>query len=217
MTAQLRKIVLHGRLKRRFQASYTLSVSTAAEAIRALGYQIPGFLDELKKGSYEVVRGDRRTGMRLALEDVPDFKLGNADLHIIPVVRGSKNGGAVKTILGVALIGAAIFFSGGTLAAPLAASGVLSGVTYGNLAMLGLGLALTGASQLLTPDAKPEEKNQDSFTLDGPGNTSQQGTAVPLVYGETMTGSVLISAGLDVEPIPVGWDPLKGNFSAGPS
>jgi hypothetical protein len=39
--------------------------------------------------------------------------------------------------------------------------------------------------------------------MSGPGNTSDQGAPVPLVYGEVITGGVLISGGVDIEKIAV--------------
>jgi predicted phage tail protein len=213
--AIMRKIILYGRLRKKFGQHFNLAVATAGEAVRALGSQIPGFYDELKKGSYEVIRGDRKSGLRLGEEEIAGFNLGKADLHIVPVIKGSKNnGGTLKAVLGVVLIGAAIFFSGGALSAALPLGGLGVGLTGTNVAMIGLGLALTGVSQLLTPDKPPDNsKNQDSFSLSGPGNTVEQGLPLPLIYGEVITGSVLGSAGLDVEPIPVGWNPLTGNYA----
>lgn len=216
----MRKIYLHGRLKR-FGFAQSLAVDTVGETVRFLS-QIDGFVDELKKGSYELIRGDVKTGLRIDLDEVNTLKLGKGELHIVPVVAGKKRAGLLKVVLGVALIGAAIFFSGGTLAAPLAgmATNVIGGVTFGNLATMGLGMVLAGVAQMLTPstDTKGAE-NQDSFAL-GPNNTSGQGAPVPYIYGEVITGSNLISAGMDVEPIPIGWNPLKGyklNYAGDPT
>lgn len=209
----MRTVYLHGRLGAQYGDSFRFDVETAGEALRALNVNLPGFIESLREGSYELVRGDldEESGMWLELNHINGFRLGASDLHIVPANEGSsKRGGAIKTILGVALIGAAVFFSGGTLAAPLASSGILSGMTYGNLAMLGVALTLAGVSDLMAPKTKPTG-NQGSFAFSGPGNTYDQGNPVPLVYGEMICGSQLVSAGLDVDPIPVGWDPTVGN------
>lgn len=202
----MRKIHLHGRLKKLFGATFEVNISTAGEAVRALSANFPGaFLEALKEGSYEVIRGKRSTGMRLGEEDINTFRLGAGDLHIVPVTAGSKKngGGLLKTILGVALIGIAIFASGGTLAAPLAG---LSGSMWGTVAMLGVGMALTGVSQMMAKKetAAEEKKKEDSFAFSGPGNATDQGNPVPLIYGRVMAGSLPISFGVDVEDIPIG-------------
>lgn len=209
----LRRVILHGRMKKLFGGPFSFDVQTAGEALRALNVNLPGFLDALKEGAYEVVRGTVKTGQRLELEQVNEFKLGDADFHLIPVIAGSKRSGLVKTILGVALIGAAVFFSGGIagLAAPLGATGILGGGFATNLAIAGLALTFAGVSSLLTP--KNQTKNSDaSFELSGPGNTYGQGNPVPVVYGRCMVGAHMISAGLDVEPINVTYQPYVPGY-----
>jgi predicted phage tail protein len=66
-------------------------------------------------------------------------------------------------------------------------------------------LVLGGVAQLLTPTPKinqpgtPQDNNdpRKSYSFSGIQNTSRQGTPVPIVYGETLVGSVVISAGID--------------------
>jgi predicted phage tail protein len=83
-------------------------------------------------------------------------------------------------------------------------------------------LILGGVSQLLSPTPQlgqigPASMNpgggrsttsegteldpQESYSFSGIQNTSRQGTPVPVVYGETIVGSVVISAGIDVDTI----------------
>ena len=59
---------------------------------------------------------------------------------------------------------------------------------------------LNGVSEILFPLPTPEEQEDDpriSFSFSGVQNTSRAGTAHPIVYGEVVTGSVVISAGID--------------------
>lgn len=212
----LRNIHLHGALGEKYGREFRLSVKTAGEAVRALHVNFPGFIDDVQQGSYEIIRGEvGPKGLWLDIDDLNDFNLGNADLHIVPAIEGSsKGGGVIKTVLGVALVGGALAFSGGSLAAPLAASGLMSGMTFGNLAMVGLALTVAGVASLLTPP-KVSTSDQSSARFTGPQNTYAQGNPVPLVYGRVITGSVMISCGMDVEPIPVGWSPSEGNTITG--
>jgi predicted phage tail protein len=104
----------------------------------------------------------------------------------------------------------ALSFGIATLAAGAALAGSLSGfalqaIAFGTQAGLlaGLGLAIGGVAQLLTPTPKIAQgaDNQDdprkSYSFSGIQNTSRAGTPVPIVYGETVVGSVVISAGID--------------------
>lgn len=195
----MRNIYLHGYLGK-FGKHHKMDVRTAGEAIRALGSQIPAFLERLREGSYSVVYGKKRfDGMSLGEDDISELMLGNSDLHIMPNVVGSKRGGLLKVLLGAVLVGAALF--GGLAAGGLmTAIGGMGGVTWGNVAMIGAALMLSGVSQLLAPSEK-EEKDDSSFTTSGPGNTYEQGGAIPLVYGEVITGGIMVSAGVDIEKL----------------
>ena len=71
---------------------------------------------------------------------------------------------------------------------------------------LGGALVLSGVSDMLFPLPKPKEfsSEQDpqvSFSFSGTQNTSTAGTPVPLVYGEIVTGSVVISGSVDTQQV----------------
>lgn len=205
----LRTVHLHGKLGKDFGSSHQFEVATAAEALRALNCAFPGrFVKAIERGAYKIVRGDKRNGMQLDLDLVNAFNLGLADLHIIPVAKGAASNtakGTTKIVLGAALVGGAIFLSGGMLATPLAASGILSGTTYGTVAAIGLGLALSGASTLLSKPAGEQTQASNGLSVNGGniGNSGQQGDAIPLIYGECMVGSTPISVWSDIEDISV--------------
>ena len=212
----MRTVHLHGALGEKHGSEFRLDVRTAGEAIRALHVNLPGFTQDIMDGEWELVRGELEDGFRLGLPEVNDFNLGKADFHILPAVAGSAKGGGgmVKAVLGVALIGAAVAFSGGALGGAIAIGGMSTGMTFGSMAFMGLALTVMGVATMLTPHKKATSENA-SFALNGPQNTYAQGSPVPLVYGRMIVGSVLVSSGLDVEPIPVGWDPTNGNTVLG--
>jgi predicted phage tail protein len=210
----MRTIHLYGKLKKEFGPSFRFDVMTAAEALRALNCAFPGkFVGALQNGYFKLVRGDRRSGMSLDLGLVNELKLGFADLHLIPVAKGAVMSqtakGTTKVVLGAALIGGAIFMSGGTLAAPLLGMGSAAfsvggmAVSWGSIALVGLGLVLAGAATLLSKPTVSTASNGINVNNGNIGNSGQQGDAVPLIYGEVLTGSVPISAQSDVEDIAV--------------
>ena len=204
----MRTIHLYGHLEQEFGSSHRFDVATAAEALRALNCAFPGkFVAALREGSYKLVRGALRTGAVLDLDLICELKLGSADIHLIPVAEGAAMSqgakGTTKIVLGAALIGGAIFMSGGMLAMPLAATGLLSGVSYGTLALVGVGLVLAGVSTLLSKPAVNTASNSVSVAGGNIGNTGGQGNAIPLIYGEVLVGSVPISVASAVEDIDV--------------
>jgi predicted phage tail protein len=123
----------------------------------------------------------------------------------MPVISGA-GGGVGKIIAGVALVALSFALPGSTIG--LFGLGTI-GLTAFAAPVLAIGasLVLGGVSQLLTPAprlAAPgaggnrEVDPRESFSFSGIQNTSRrQGIPVPIVYGETIVGSVVISAGID--------------------
>ena len=99
---------------------------------------------------------------------------------------------AAATTAGSQAAASAVPVVGGLIGAGL-------GAAAGNI---GIGLALTGVAGLLSPtiaapDIDNDPRNNNSFS--GVQNTSREGIPVPVAYGEVIVGSVVISAGLNVE------------------
>ena len=198
----LRKIKLYGKLAK-FIGHRVLEadVATAAEAVRFLLANWPELEAHMSDQHYRVSIGT----YDIDLEEL-HHPAGAAPISFVPVVAGA--GAVGRIIAGVALI--ALSFGIATLAAGAALAGTLSGfalqaIAWGTQAGLlaGIGLAIGGVAQLLTPTPKvPQgaDKQDDprkSYSFSGIQNTSRAGTPVPIVYGETVVGSVVISAGID--------------------
>jgi predicted phage tail protein len=200
----MRDVYVYGRLAEVCGASkFSLEVETAGEAMRALAANFKAFPKVLAEASWTILRGDPDTGYSLDLEEIKDYRLGRAPLHIMPAVEGSKNStGTLKIVAGLAIVGAAVFFAPGLALGTALGGGLLSGVTYGSIAMVGIAVALSGVSVLMGPaETEEDTKDDSSHTMAGPTSVYEQGNPVPLVYGETITGGVLVSVSLDIEDI----------------
>ena len=192
-------------------------VSNAAEAVRMLIANFPGLEQHMIEHDYKVVV-DRYEA------DVEEIGFpASQTIQIIPVVGGA-GGGVGKVIAGIALVAGAIILGpavGGFfgLGAGLASggAGIIGSVAAITAGTIGLGLIGLGVSQMLTPTPKlnatgqgfarqgatssegTAQDPQDSYSFSGIQNTSKQGVPVPLVYGETVVGSIVISAGIDID------------------
>ena len=117
------------------------------------------------------------------------------------IIGASGNLG--KILLGAVLIGGAFVFGGLTFAGGFGKS--LAGASGLTKAAFGIGsaLVLQGVSDMLFPvdDSIDEEDPRISFSFSGVQNTSRAGTSHPIVYGEIVTGSVVISAGIDTHQV----------------
>ena len=191
----LRKIKLYGKLAK-FVGHRILEadVATAAEAVRFLVANWPELERHMADQHYRVSVGT----YDLDLEELHD-PAGQQEIKIVPVMVGA--GATGRIIAGIALVALALLFAPGA-----ALAGGL--FTLGSAAVpivLGIGasLVLGGVAQLLTPTPKvptgadTQNDPRKSYSFSGVQNTSRAGTPVPIVYGETLVGSVVISAGID--------------------
>lgn len=197
----LRKIKLYGQLAKFIgQRVLEADVATAAEAVRMLVANFPGLEKHMADQHYRVTVGT----YDLALDEIHD-PAGQQDIMIVPVMAGA--GAAGRIILGVALIALAIAVPGLGAAAGAKAAATIFGTGFSSLALtvgvIGAQLVLGGVAQLLSPVPKvPQGAGSDNdprktFNFSGIQQTSRQGVPVPCVYGLTLVGSVVISAGVD--------------------
>jgi predicted phage tail protein len=184
----LRKIRLYGALAK-FVGHRVLEadVATAAEAVRFLVTNWPELERHMADQHYRV----RTAATDLGAEDLHN-PMGQ-ELRIIPVVAGAGNVGRI--ILGVLLVAAAVFIPGLGIG--------LAGATVTQIGIVGASLVLTGLAGLLTPTPvlKAGDEQNDprkSFSFSGIQNTSRPGLPVPVVYGEILVGSIVVSAGIDI-------------------
>ena len=216
----LRTVVLHGALAARFGSSFELDIKSPAEALRALMLQIKGFRQAFREGNYRVIRATKDVASSLDLEELK-LRLGRSrEIHIVPVIAGSGLSGWGKVLAGVAIIGLAIAapyalgLAGGLSATFGAVSAVgFSGISFGQIAAFGALTALAGISQVISPapslkGGSASTDRKESFLFGSGANTTAQGGPVPLVFGEFIVGSVVVSSGLSTEEI--GMDPASG-------
>ena len=196
------------------QRRFLAEINSAAEAVRMLLANFPGLERHMADQHYKVI------------VDGCEAELGQLDhpasqcIKIVPVLGGAGGGGVGKIIAGVALVALAIINPFGA-----AAIGTFGGAAIGvstAVGVIGATLALGGVSQLLSPTPQigqigpasmspgglrttttegSEMDPQESYSFSGIQNTSRQGLPVPIVYGETIVGSVVISAGIDTDDI----------------
>ncbi|APF86973.1 tail assembly protein [Ralstonia solanacearum] len=194
MEQKIRTVRLYGRLGARFGRVFRLAVGSPAEAVRALCAQVEGFRRELATSHERGVRYACFIGRRNIGESELELPPGADDIRIAPVLAGAKQSGLFQTILGAAILAVAYFNPGGFLTGPMVTA------AYG----MGASMALGGVVQMLSPQqaglsARDSPDNGASYNFNGPVNTSAQGNPVPLLYGEMVVGSAVISAGIYAE------------------
>lgn len=193
MIETLKTIKLSGSLGRRFGVFHELAVKSYPEAIRALSATVEGFKDYMQSevGSrmhYAIFVDGKNVGQH----DEESWKCAR-EVRIIPIPTGSKSGGLFQVALGAAIMAAA-FFTGG---ASLAAMGTLASSAF----MMGGAMVLGGVMQMISPqrggsmmEIKSTE-NKPSYAFGGAVNTTAAGNPIPLPYGYRTVGGAIWSSG----------------------
>jgi len=206
----LRKVRLYGQLAE-FVGRKVIEadLSSAAEAVRMLIANFPQIDRHMADQHYRVLVGDGA----LTLDDLHN-PVGREEIKIVPVIVGA-GGSTTQILAGAALIGLSLAFPGGGLfggtvfgflGGPAASTAVLTTIGTG-ISYVGAALVLGGVAGLISPTPEipqgPDtvQDPRKSFSFSGIQNTSRGGTPVPIVYGKTLTGSVVISAGVDTEQV----------------
>ena len=191
----LSKIKVYGRLARFLgQRTFEAEINSTVDAIRFLTANFPALQSHMIEQNYCVKVGEYEINNKEL-----DAPVGQQEIKIVPVAVGARRG-LGRFLLGAVLIGAAIAFPGASLGfSGFTKAAGFSGfqATVGNI---GIYLALSGAAEMLSPvqsDTTTDDPN--SFNFNGILNTINAGVAIPVVYGEVFTGSIIVSAGIDTE------------------
>ena len=205
----LRKLKLHGELAEFVgHDEFEAVIRTSAEAIKFLTCNFPKVEGYMSDKYYKVLINKEALGK----EDLHN-PIGKSDIHIVPVISGAGGGAGNRILLGAVLIGASFLFPGAGLFGTqmlgaaagkgLAGAGIMTKIGTA-VSAIGASMVLGGVSEILFPLPTPEEQEDDpriSFAFNGLTNTGRAGISHPVVYGEIVTGSVVISAGIDTNQV----------------
>jgi len=202
----LRKVKLYGELAKFVgHKEFEVKVDTVGKAVSFLIHNFPGIESYMSPKYYQVKVGNYDID-----KNEIDYPVGREDIHFIPMISGAGRGMG-KILLGAVLIGIAIAapgagFAFGSKGVGFIATGAAPNALMAAIGNIGIGLTLMGVSEMLFPVPEPQKFNSEedpqlSFSFSGVQNTSRAGTPVPIVYGEIITGSVVISAAIDTNQV----------------
>ncbi|MBH3261615.1 tail assembly protein [Serratia marcescens] len=193
--APLRTVRFHGPMVDEFGPKFEYRAHNVPKAIDAMKNLIPGFerymLEAHKRGlTFAIFVGNRNVGY-----DDMELTKGTEDIHLVPMIIGSKRAGLFQTVLGVALVALSMWNP--------AFLGMSAAVAQG-VGAVGASMALGGIVQMLSPQAgglrmRQDQDNKPSYAFGGPVNTTAQGNPVGVLYGTREIGGAVISAGIYTE------------------
>lgn len=185
--APMTTIKLSGSLAQKFGRTHRRQIDSGEvwEVFKALKATLEGFEAEIQRLDgmglrFAVFRNRKNVGAE-------DFgRRGTREVRIVPVIGGSKRGGLLQTIIGVAMV-------------------VVGAVTGQAWAMqIGAAMALGGVIQMLSPQAKglsqsAAPENRPSYAFGSANNTTASGNPVPICIGDRRWGGAIISASIYAE------------------
>lgn len=175
MSEQLREIRLYGHLGKKFGRIHRFAVESAQEAIMAMCMVLDGFERELMAHAdgYLIFAGKKDKDGLLS-EKTIDVKLAASEaVYIVPVVQGANWWSKTWK------------------------SGVNAFLKFTMLGWINkpfVDAVKPKIPSVSTPGQAPE--SIPSFAFGAIANYTDQGVAVPIVYGEVIAGSVVASQGL---------------------
>lgn len=194
--SSLKVIRLYGVLGFKFGRVHHLAIDSPREAIKALSVLYEGFEQFLANAHLKGLVFAVFKGKRNISEDELNLDTSE-EIRIAPVIKGSKRGGFFQTVLGIAMIGLAVWNP---------AFLAMSATTNSALMLGGAAMAIGGVVQMLSPQSRglsirQDADNKPSYAFGGAVNTTAQGNPVPLFYGldRREIGGAIISAGIYTE------------------
>jgi|TARA_B100000085_G_scaffold256626_1_gene257298 predicted phage tail protein len=181
------------------QRVFRAAVDTPLEAVSFLRANFEGLAAHMADYDYKVLTGtlELQAGSNPEQLDYP-IGMGEA-ISIVPVVGGAGGRGTGAILAGVALVAASLLIPAGTQIFGKA----ITGKVLTSIGLAGGGLILSGVAQMLTPVPELSDSDLDPASnpasFSGIQNVDRQGVAVPVVYGETLVGSVVISSGINTQ------------------
>ena len=204
----MQTVYLKGEFGERFGEKWSMNVNKVQDIFRLIECQRQGFRPYIQECIENEIDFTVQRGEEFIDETELLLSLGKEDIIVTPIPAGSK--GKVGKIIGAALliyggymiltkgVGAATFGTGaGTSVTGLKVTGY-------TLMALGTSLGLRTLAEMMQPDAA--EGEDDSHLFSGPLNTTVQGGAVPILYGEMQVGGHLINASY-TSFMPTEWGP----------
>ncbi|AJQ46884.1 MULTISPECIES: tail assembly protein [Pseudomonas] len=174
-------IKLSGSLAQKFGRTHRRQIDSGEtwEVFKALKATVQGFEEEIRRLDglglrFAIFRNRKNIGM----DELS--RRGTHEVRIVPVVHGSKRGGILQTIIGIALMVSSIWLGPSAFYA-------------------GLSMTLGGVVQMLSPQAKglsqsAAPENLPSYAFGNAKNTTASGNPVPICIGDRRWGGAIISA-----------------------
>lgn len=194
----MQTVYLKGELGERFGEKWSMNVSRVADIFKLVKCQRPGFDAYMQHCMDNDIDFAVQRGEDYIDESELMLSLGQDDITITPIPVGSKSKVAKLITAAIMIYTGYAFVQGAGSAAAAggtASAGTLTAFKVAGWTMITLGtsLGLQTLGQMMMPDGSTDQED-DSHLFSGPQNTTTQGVAVPVLYGEMIVGGANINS-----------------------
>lgn len=194
----MKHIKLFGDLQT-FKADWELDVKTPGEALRAIDANRPGFLKAADAGDYIAILLDQNNPELIRQVTLENTSAPWSDeiLMIVPRAGGDIPAAAIVPLF------TAVGITGMT-ATSFAVVAVTAIINIGlSMAVSALANLITGPKQSVSAANTESYESKPSFISNGPVNVVRAGHPYPIIAGEFLCGSIVLSSQIHVKDIPV--------------
>lgn len=201
----MQTVYLKGELGERFGEKWSMNVSKVQDIFKLVSCQRSGFDAYMQHCIDNDIDFAVQRGEDYIDESELMLSLGQDDITITPIPVGSKS--KVAKLITAALMiyvgyqigrpdiaqgGAEVVGSTTTVSGSVTAASTGAKIASWTLMTLGTSLGLQTLAQMMMPDGSTDNED-DSHLFSGPQNTTIQGVAVPVLYGEMIVGGANIN------------------------
>lgn len=193
------KVKFWGHLAEIHEGYFDLEVENFAQLWSALDSIFPTFRKAFMEGgeyAFAVRRGDQ---IEFLSEDTLALPFDAEELHIVPKADGEVAEAAYAFAMWVGGLMSAGGF--GYVAIYTAMAVAYIGATIAISAAIGAVVSMLSPKPQTGGNGRADER--PSFAFSGALNVTEPGYPIPIVFGECLTGSVVISVGVTTEEIPL--------------
>lgn len=197
----MKKIKLFGDLQE-FKAEWLLDVKTPGEALRAINANRPGFLRAADAGDYIAILVDENNPdmTRQVTLDNNSAPWADEILFVVPRAGGDIAAATVAAWVGYSAAAYAAASTATVVAFTVAAAIINIGIS---LAISALANVITGSKKSVSAGEIEKYDSKPSFISNGAVNVIRAGHPYPIIAGEFLCGSIVLSSQIHVKDIPV--------------
>jgi predicted phage tail protein len=187
-----RKLILQGSAGEALGEEWSVNAPTVGEAFAIIRANKPKeFLDYFSKDDAQGEFSIKLAGEALETAELALHNLGEGDIVVTPMPKGSKLNAVEKIVVAIALMVYA-YYSGDYATA---AEGMGTMSTMGSIAFsMGINMMMAGITELMMKEPS-KDKDEEGAMFGGPANTVKNGVPVPLAYGKILVGGTPINFG----------------------